>query len=91
MAKAVNVALRKVCLDALASNPPTDVEAVRQWIAQKIDETTMMNELPMGPDEDPVPESDIAAVRKFLDDLAVRINLAEAKGERRSAPLAVVS
>lgn len=83
MAKAVNIALRTVCLDALATSPPTDAEAVRDWIAEKIDETTMMDELPKGPDETPVPEADIAVVRKFLDDLAVRINLTEAKAKKR--------
>jgi alkanesulfonate monooxygenase SsuD/methylene tetrahydromethanopterin reductase-like flavin-dependent oxidoreductase (luciferase family) len=76
MAKAANVALRTLCLDALAASPPTDAEAVREWISQKVDETTMMDELPLGPDEAEVSEIDIAAVREFLDDLAQRIQLA---------------
>lgn len=77
MAKATNVALRTLCLDALAASPPTDAEAVREWIAEEIDETTMMDELPQGPDEAPVAEVDIATVRKILDDLAERIQLAD--------------
>src|SRR5205814_1781923 len=81
MAKAVNVALRTVCLDALAVSPATDTEAVGSWIKEKIDETTMMDELPKGPDEDPVPEADIEAIRKFLDDLAARISLSEVKAD----------
>jgi hypothetical protein len=76
MAKATNVALRTLCLDALAASPPTDAEAVREWISQKVDETTMMDQLPLGPDEAEVSEIDIAAVREFLDDLAQRIQLA---------------
>jgi hypothetical protein len=76
MAKATNVALRTVCLDALAPSPPTDAEAVREWIAEEIDETTMMDDLPRGPDEAQVPEADIAVVRTFLDELAERIELA---------------
>lgn len=76
MAKATNVALRTLCLDALAASSPTDAEAVREWIAEKIDDSTMMDELPRGPDEAPVAEADIATVRKFLDDLAARIQLA---------------
>lgn len=84
MAKAVNVALRTVCLDALAASPATDVQAVADWVKEKIDVTTMMDELPTGPDEDPVPDSDIAVVRKVLDDLAARIKLSEVKAERRS-------
>ncbi|HZV06228.1 MAG TPA: DUF6339 family protein [Gemmataceae bacterium] len=76
MAKATNVALRTLCLDALAASPPTDADAVRDWIAEEIDETTMMDELPRGPDEGGVVETDISTVRKFLDDLAERIQLA---------------
>jgi hypothetical protein len=72
----------------MAASPPTDTEAVREWTAEKIDETTMMDELPKGPDEAAVPPADIAAVRKFLDELADRIRLAEVKGERRSTPTA---
>ena len=83
MAKATNVALRTVCLDALAISPPPDGEAIQEWIAEKIDETTMMDELPQGPDEAPVPEADVAAVRKFLDDLAGRIKLSEGSSDRR--------
>lgn len=86
MAKATNVALRTLCVDALAASPPTDVEAVREWIAEDIDETTMMDELPRGPDEAKVAEADIAIVRTFLDDLADRIRLAEVvKADRRPA------
>lgn len=76
MAKAANVALRTVCLDALASTPPTDADAVREWIAEDVDETTMIDDLPLGPDEEAVSEVEIAKVRKFLDDLAERIQLA---------------
>lgn len=83
MAKAVNVALRTISLDALANSPPTDAVAVRDWIAGKIDETTMIDELPTGPDEAPVPEEDITAVLTFLNELAERIRLTEVKGERR--------
>lgn len=91
MAKAVNVALRTVCLDALAASPPVDVEAVHDWIVEPIDETTMMDELPVGPDEAPVPESDIVAVRRFLDDLASRIDLGEVKARKRNQPTGVTS
>jgi hypothetical protein len=86
MAKATNVALRTLCLDALAASPPTDAEAVRKWIAEKIDETTMMDELPRGPDEAVVPEGDIAAVRQFLDDLAESIQLADVVKTDRGSP-----
>jgi hypothetical protein len=85
MAKATNVALRTLCLDSLAVSPPTDAEAVREWISEKIDETTMLDELPQGPDEAAVGEADILSVRSFLNDLAGRIQLSEVKAERRPA------
>jgi hypothetical protein len=85
MAKATNVALRTLCIDALVASSPTDAEAVREWIAEEIDDSTMIDELPQGPDEAPVPDADIATVRKFLDDLAERIKLAEVKADRRPA------
>ncbi len=84
MAKAANVALRTVCLDALAPSPPVDADAVREWIEQKVDETTMLDELPVGPDEGRVPEEDIMAVRQLLEELAKRINLASVKPAKRA-------
>jgi hypothetical protein len=90
MAKAANVALRTICLDALAASAPTDADAVREWIAEEIDETTMIDELPNGPDEAEVAEADIETVRKFLDDLAERIQLADVvKADRGAAPVPV--
>ncbi len=83
MFKAVNFTLRTISLDALAASPPTDAFAVREWIAGKIDVTTMLDELPVGPDEEPVPDVEIAKVRRFLDDLAERIKLGEVKTEKR--------
>ena len=59
---------------------------MREWIAEKIDETTMMDELPKGPDEALVPPADIASVRKFLDELADRIRLSTVKADRRPTP-----
>lgn len=84
LAGAANVALRTVCLDDFAQNPSPDAEAIREWLTEKIDETTMIDELPKGPDEASVPETDIAVVRKFLADLAVSIKLTEVKSGRPS-------
>jgi hypothetical protein len=88
MAKAVNVALRTLSLDSLAIPSATDAEAVREWCLQAVDETTMIDELPKGPDEMPVPASDVEAVREVLDHLAERINLKDAKAERKARALA---
>lgn len=80
MATAVNANLRTVCLDILVPNPPTDAEAVREWVADKVDATLLTgDELPVGPDETPVSDEHIATVRKFLDELAERSDLAGTK------------
>ena len=79
MAKAVNALLRTVSLDLLVPNPPTDAEAIRAWLTGKVDVTRMVNELPIGPDEAPIPDEDIATIRKFLDNLAAQIDLVGTK------------
>lgn len=76
MAKAFNLALRTLSLDALAENQATDAEAVREWQMAEIDVTKMLGQtLPVGPDEAPVPKASIDAVRSLLDRLAERIDL----------------
>lgn len=85
MAKAFNLTLRTLSLDALADNPPTDAEAVREWCRQLVDATTMLgDELPVGPDEDPVPADRVAAVRDMLDRLADSVGLATVRFSRPS-------
>jgi hypothetical protein len=88
MAKAVNVALRTLSLDAMSVSPATDAEAVREWCRQRVDETTMMDELPQGPDEAPIPAADVAAVRAVLDHLADRIKLKDGNLKRGAPALA---
>ncbi len=85
ISKALNLALRTMSLDDLVTNPATDAEAIWEWIGEPVDETTMMGELPRGPDERAVPEADIATIRTFLDDLAKRIRLADVKSDRWTA------
>jgi Family of unknown function (DUF6339) len=70
MVRALDVALRAISLDALAPAAAPDAEAVREWCAGRVDETLMIRRLPVGPDEPPVPEADVAAVRAILDELA---------------------
>jgi len=82
MVKAMNVAVRTTSLDALAPSPPVDAEAVRTWIRGHVDETTMMNELPVGPDEDAVPPVAIASARRFVEEIASRIQLENVKSDR---------
>jgi hypothetical protein len=76
MARALNAALRTLALDAVADNPESDAEAIREWISEPIDETKMMDELPNGPEEkEPISDEAIAEVRKHLDVLAQAIGL----------------
>jgi len=82
MVKAMNVAVRTTSLDALAPSPPTDAHAVRAWVRAPVDETIMMDELPVGPDEDPVPLAAIASARLFVEEIASRIQLENVKSGR---------
>jgi hypothetical protein len=85
MAKAFNLALRTLSLDALSENVATDAQAIREWCEEEIDVTKMLGEaLPIGPDEASVPKASIDAVRSLLDRLADRIGLATQKQYRAS-------
>jgi hypothetical protein len=85
MAKAFNLALRTLVLDALCDNAATDAQALREWCCMPIDLTKWMGEqLPDGPDEAPVPAEAIAAVRAILNRLAASIDLATVRSIRRS-------
>ena len=80
LAKAFNLRLSTLCLDALAFNPATDAAAVDDWCHEPVDETKYMgDELPPGPDEEQVPETSIKAVTEVLTTLAEEIDLAEFK------------
>jgi len=73
MAKALNAVLRTVSLDMMVPNPTCDIEAIREWLIEKVDLTLMLDKLPKGPDEAPIPEAHINKVAKFLHELAERI------------------
>jgi hypothetical protein len=84
LAKALNAALRTLSLDALVSNPEPDAEALREWMAERIDETKMMDALPRGPDDkEAVSDEAIADVRNQLEELAQAIGLTSYVRKRR--------
>jgi hypothetical protein len=85
MARSLDVAMRTIALDSLAPAPAPDAEAIREWCAETVDETLMIRRLPTGPDEPPVPEQDIAAVRAILDQLAGQAGPRRARTRRRAA------
>ena len=83
MTKAMNIAVRTISLDAFAPSPPTDAAAVREWVGGRIDETTMMDDLPVGPDEQRVSPAAVASARAFIDEIALRIHLQEHRSTTR--------
>jgi hypothetical protein len=83
LAKAFNLRLATLSLDAISANPAIDAVAIKDWCSEPIDETTFMDDLPVGPDEDPVPENDIEAVIEVLRTLASEIDLTAFKEIRR--------
>lgn len=82
LAKAFNFRLSTLLLDALAPEPALDMTAIKEWCQEPIDETKYLNELPAGPDENPVPQDSIEAVIAVLHQLASEIDLAEFKRKK---------
>ncbi len=82
LSKAFNLTLTTLSLDTLCDNPAVDAESLRDWCVEPVDETKMMQELPLGPDEGPVPEEAIYRVEAVLQRLADEINLKEVKRPR---------
>ena len=85
LAKAFNLRLSTLALDALAPNPAVDEIEVRDWCEDQIDETECFDELPAGPDEEPIPEESIDRVFAVLDSLATELKLIEMKGPSSSS------
>ena len=81
--RALDLAVRAMALDAVAPSAPPDAEAVREWCAERPDETLMMTRPPVGPDEAPASAADVAAVRALLDELAGHGAAMTAAGPRR--------
>jgi Family of unknown function (DUF6339) len=83
LAKAFNLRLATLPLETISANPVSDTVAIMDWCAERIDETKFMDDLPIGPDEDPVPEGEIDAVVEVLSTLARDIDLVAFKEVRR--------
>ena len=69
LAKRFNLRLSTENLDALSPNPPIDHVAVREWLRQRPDPTLFLDDLPVGPDEDPVPPAAVEPVLNLLEEL----------------------
>jgi Family of unknown function (DUF6339) len=80
LAQTCNLYLTTRSLDALAPNPPGDIEAVREWCGERFDHTLWTDDLPDGPDEEPIPEEDVGRVYQLLEKVAADVNLAQKKG-----------
>jgi hypothetical protein len=92
LAKVFNLRLATLCLDALAPNSKSDTLAIEEWCAGAVDETKFMgDELPEGPDDEPVSEESVRAVMDVLDGLAKETGLGEfkrTKSKRKAAAAA---
>jgi Family of unknown function (DUF6339) len=85
MSRSLDLAMKTISLDSLAPALAPDAEAVREWCIEPVDETLMIRQLPTGPDEPPVSEQDIAAVRAILDQLAGQAGPRRVRPRRRAA------
>lgn len=73
--KAVNLVVTTTVLDAVAPDPGPDVVAVDEWLGATPDETKFMDNLPGGPDEDPVDPAAIERVRALIKRVSERLPL----------------
>lgn len=83
LAKALNLRLTTLALDAIVPTSAVDVYAIEEWRAKRIDESKYLTELPEGPDEEPVSPEQINAIIDVLVLLAKEIDLSEFKREKR--------
>jgi hypothetical protein len=64
---AINTAGATLVYDALAPDEPRDPEPLREWIAEAESAPPVpRHTLPVGPDEEPVPENSVAALTDYL-------------------------
>jgi hypothetical protein len=82
LAKAFNLRLATLALDALVPTPAVDVYAILEWAREPIDESKYLADMPEGPDEEPVSERDIQVVHHVLESLADEIDLVDFKREK---------
>jgi alkanesulfonate monooxygenase SsuD/methylene tetrahydromethanopterin reductase-like flavin-dependent oxidoreductase (luciferase family) len=64
--KSFNMAITTTMLDAVAPSLDVDAATIRDWCEEDVDETTMFEEMPVGPPEQPVYEEHIEAVTELL-------------------------
>ena len=65
--KAMNAAITTTMLDAVAHSKSVDSDTVDQWRHEPIDETAWFEQMPAGPDELPLEDSEIEAVHELLE------------------------
>jgi hypothetical protein len=78
LATALDHALTTIVLDALAPDPGSDRLRVEHWINTAFDENWNLEELPEGPDEEPIAPEHIDAVGQLLERLGARVQPAPA-------------
>lgn len=71
LGKALNHILTTIVLDGIVLGDMTDMFAYENWVDGHIDETTMIDELPEGPNEPQVSEDQINRIIKLLESLEV--------------------
>ena len=76
IAKALNHVLTTIMLDHLAPNAGIDMDAYAAWVEQEPDETLMLQELPEGPSEPKLSESQIQKVLDLLGPLEIHAQAA---------------
>jgi hypothetical protein len=85
--KSFNMALTTTMLDAVAVSPEVDARSIRDWCEEEVDETTMFEEMPIGPAEQAVDQEAIDAVTELLKRVVAKTRFSRRKRTKTEAAL----
>lgn len=72
LGKALNTAARTILLESVALDPEFDDAVSKAWVAGEPDGLSLIEDDPVGPEDDPVPEDRIEAMVTLLRSIAAR-------------------
>jgi hypothetical protein len=81
LATAFNTMLTTTVLDAVVPWRGEDAEAMREWTMREADETLMLDQLPIGPSDEPVAEAEVSLAQDLILDVAINADLITVDGD----------
>jgi len=77
--KSFNMALTTTMLDAVAPSVDVDAQSIRDWFSEPVDETTMFEEMPIGPEEEAIEPAAIDAITELLKRVVAKTRFSRRK------------